>query len=296
MYFAGSQGEEFDKTMLDMGCARLFSQLNDRKQILKHLDLLKDKDNKLFIDSGAFSAKNSGKHVDLDSYIAYINEIGERVTCFANLDIIPNSSDMVELARCAELGFNNFMTIQKECKYANKCMAVFHKGDPVEILYRYIYYYQQNPRLNFISLGGIAGADPSTATEFAAKYCDIIKQHLPNVKIHLFGYTRLNDLHYINCDSVDSTTWIKASIYGTIITPWGRLNISDRRLAEKGSVHNYDHKSKAAVYDFVKTLGFDMSELKVNPSKRIEYNVKYLLNWCERYKYTPMKHRKKALI
>lgn len=296
MYFAGSQGEEFDITMLDMGCARLFSQLNDRKQIARHLDLLKNRDNKIFIDSGAYTAFNSGKEVDLDSYISYINEIGEHITCFANLDVIPKGSDAASIRVGCEEGYKNFLYIQEHCKYGYKCNAVYHRKDPVEYLYKYIDFYKSHPDLKYIALGGMATTNSDDALRFGHKYCDILKKHLPDVNIHLFGCTRLNHIEHINCDSTDSTTWIKASIYGTVITPWGRLNISDRRSDEKCSVHNFDEKSKQVVYKFIEGLGFTIDEIRNDPVKRIQYNVKYLIEWCKQYKYKPFARMKGTLI
>lgn len=296
MYFAGSQGEEFDNTMLDMGCARLFSQLNDRKQIARHLDLITNRDNKTFIDSGAYTAFNSGKDVDLDNYISYIDEIGENITCFANLDVIPKGTDTASIKEGCEEGYKNFIYIQEHCKYGYKCNAVYHRKDPVEYLYKYIDIYKQNPKMNYIALGGMATTYSEDAFRFGHKYCAIIKKHLPNVNIHLFGCTRLNHIEHIKCESTDSTTWIKASIYGTVITPWGRLNISERRSDEACSVHNFDLKSRAVVYAFIESLGFTIDEITNDPEKRIQYNVKYLMEWCKNYKYKPVEKLKNTLI
>ena len=294
LYFAGSNGPEFDTLMRDMGCDRLFSQLNDRKHINNFIDT--GKHAKLFIDSGAYSVKHSGKTVTLDGYIDYINQIGEDVTCFANLDVIPKTRDLHELNECANAGFENFMYIQQHCKYADKCMAIMHIGESQDILYRYIEYFKQHPQLKFFGLGGVAQLDSESSMRHAIKFCNTIKSQIPYAQVHLFGYTRLNELKYINCDSVDSTTWIKASIYGTVLTPWGRLNISDRRSGAKDSVHNYDTMSRDVVYKFIEDLGFTVDEIKNDSKRRTEYNLRYLMRFAQEYKYTPHKTTKKSII
>ena len=296
MYFAGSQGEDFDKEMVDMGCDRLFSQLNDKKHISKHLELTENKPTKTLIDSGAYSVVSSGKTVDIDKYIEYMEAIGDRVTFFANLDVIPLSDEHQELLRCADEGFINFEYIYAKSTFRDKLCAVYHEGEPFEVLERYVNFYKEHPSMHYIALGGVVDSSAPSTYEFCRKNCLYIKKHLPYAKIHLFGYTRLNDLQTINCDSVDSTTWIKASIYGTIITPWGRLNVSDRRAGERDSIHNLPVDARNRVYDFIENMGFTVDEVRNDPKKRVAYNVKYLLDWCKNYKYAPRKVNKKSLI
>lgn len=294
IYFASTNGPEFDKIMHNMGCDRLLSQLNDRKHIDKFISV--PNHTKLFIDSGAYSVKHSGKTATIDDYINYINQIGEDVNCFANLDVIPKTKSLHELNECANAGFENFMYIQQHCKYAHKCMAIMHIGESQDILMKYIEYYKLHPELKFFGLGGVAQLDSESSMRHAIKFCNTIKAQLPYAQIHLFGYTRLNELKYINCDSVDSTTWIKASMYGTILTPWGRLNVSDRRLAAKDSVHHYDTKSRDVIYKYIEDMGFTVDEIKNDRNRRTEYNLKYLMRFVHEYKYTPHKVTKKSII
>lgn len=296
MYFAGSQGEDFDQEMIEMGCDRLFSQLNDKKHISRHFELIENKPIKTLVDSGAYSVASSGKTVDIDKYVDYMETIGDKVTFFANLDVIPLSDEHQELLRCADEGFKNFEYIHTRSTYRNKLCAVYHEGEPFEVLERYVQFYKAHPEMHFIALGGVMDSSAPSTYEFCRSNCLYIKQQLPYVKIHLFGYTRLNDLQTIKCDSVDSTTWIKASIYGTIITPWGRLNVSERRAHEKDSIHNLPTDARNRVYKFINDLGFTVDDVKQDPKMRVKYNVKYLLNWCKNYKYAPLKFERKKLI
>ena len=55
LYFAGSPNLELDKYMMNKGCCRLQSQLNERKRAQLWIDYCKEQQHrKIFIDSGAF--------------------------------------------------------------------------------------------------------------------------------------------------------------------------------------------------------------------------------------------------
>ena len=54
LYLAGGKVKTQDDIIIKRGCDVLFSQINDRKAIKKFLELMSN--NKLFIDSGAYSA------------------------------------------------------------------------------------------------------------------------------------------------------------------------------------------------------------------------------------------------
>lgn len=299
LYFAGSGGEELDTEMISLGCSRLFSQLNDKKHINRHLELLRGTSNKLFIDSGAYSAKNSNKKVVLDEYIRYLNTIGDDVTMFANLDVIPRTSDLEELRRCAEAGYDNFVRITENVSHPDKCVAVFHQGEPIDALDRYIRYYKDNKSLKFFGLGDVAdikGSDGKDSKRFVSTYCDYIKKELPYIKIHLFGYTRLDDLCSINCDSVDSTTWVKAAVYGKILTPYiQQLNVSEKRRFVGDSLHNINVIDRELIYNDILSKGFSIEEISNNVQARMRYNVLYLLDWVKNYRYVRLSKKNKLI-
>ena len=95
LYMAGSTFEGLNDWMRDKGYDKLFSQINDRQEILDWVEYKKEHhtDSKLFIDSGAFSVHTApartGKNgkviklpyttddgkLDVDAYIDFINEI-----------------------------------------------------------------------------------------------------------------------------------------------------------------------------------------------------------------------------
>ena len=79
LYLAGGKAKTPDDLIIKRSCDVLFSQINDRKDIQKFLELMNN--NKLFIDSGAYSAWSKNKHIDVDDYIKFINGLKISKNC-----------------------------------------------------------------------------------------------------------------------------------------------------------------------------------------------------------------------
>ena len=171
IFLAGSQSPEIDSYIKNNNYPRLFSQLNDWKNVKEYVADVRDgkTNTKIFIDSGAFSAKTLGVTVDIEEYIRKINSISDSIYCFANLDVIPNSNNHEELRITAEKGFENFIHIVENCNCPEKCVAVYHADDPEDTLYRYIDYYKENPKLKFFALGGVVGGNADNVFKFLCK-------------------------------------------------------------------------------------------------------------------------------
>lgn len=91
-FFAGSGHQDSTQRKKDLQSSQLLSQLNERKEAMEWVEFLRknpDYKGKLFIDSGAYSAYTKGKEVDVDDYIKFINETGDVVFVFAQVDKIP---------------------------------------------------------------------------------------------------------------------------------------------------------------------------------------------------------------
>lgn len=296
IFFAGSQAKELDEMIAQNNYCRLFSQLGEWGGILQWVENIKNgkTKSKLMVDSGAYSAKTQGIEINLQEYVDKINKVGEYIYCFANLDVIPNSSSHEDVYNSAKRGWENFMYIQTHCKYPNKCMFVYHRHDPTEFLDCAIAYYKNNPNLRYFALGGLV-ALPSTF-DFVRDVCEKIKRELPYVKIHLFGYTRLNKLPYFNADSTDSTTWLQTGALGYIITPWGNIRVSEKQRYHKDSIHSLESSAKKVVLDFIESKGYKLEELETDYKKRMMFNIQYFVDESKNINYITTKIRKKKLI
>lgn len=296
IFFAGSQAKEIDDMIMENNYCRLFSQIGEWKGILDWVECIKSgkTKSKLMIDSGAFSVKTRGITVDIDKYIEKMNQIGEYIYCFANLDVIPDSPKHEDVYNGAKQGWENFLYIQKHCKYKEKCMFVYHRHDPKEFLESAIQYYKENPELKYFALGGLIET-PNTF-EFICEMCDRLKKELPYVKIHLFGYTRLKRLQYFNADSTDSTTWLQVGALGYIITPWGNLLVSEKKKFDKDSIHSLEPGARDVVLKYITDQGYTLQDLEINYKSRMMFNIQYFVDFAKQITYTPIKTKKKKLI
>lgn len=293
VFFAGSQSPESNEFILKNNYNRLASYVNDRSLIIKWFKWADEYNwtGKFFLDSGAFSALTQGITIDIYKYIDFVNTYCDKLYCFANLDVIPGKESNKSLEQCCEEGFQNFLTIQKHCNCPEKCCAVYHQGEPLQILYKYIEYYKQHKELKFIGLGGVAGAVGDSVFYFLEKCCRIIKKHLPYVRIHLFGYTKLQKLRHINGDTADSTTWIMVGANGRIMSPYGTLSVSDKLKNTSDSIYHLHPEAFKVVNKEIEDAGYTLEELSTNYKKRCNYNIQYLHNAVRNivYKTIPIK-------
>ena len=89
LYFAGSEIRGVQEYLVEKKCCRLFSQANERRSILKYWDIPKDSKPKLMVDSGAFTEAHTGRKIDMDKYIDFINANDEIADIWVELDSIP---------------------------------------------------------------------------------------------------------------------------------------------------------------------------------------------------------------
>ena len=158
---------------------------------------------KLFLDSGAFSAKTQGIEIDIDTYIAFIKENLDVLEVYANLDVIGDPAATLENQKYME-------------KAGLKPLPTFHKGEPVKFLKYYIDNY------DYIALGGLVGGANSDRPAVLDHYfSDFICKHdgYPRVKVHGFGMTSLDLIWRYPWYSVDSTSWVMSSRTGSIMIP-----------------------------------------------------------------------------
>lgn len=296
VFFAGQQPTDVNDYILKNNYCRLFSQLDDWKDIIYFVTKIRagESKSKLTIDSGAYSAKTRGVTIDLPDYVRKINEIGDCIYNFANLDVIPNSPSPTDVYESAKQGWENFMYIQTHCKYKEKCMFVYHRHDPTEFLDCAIAYYKNNPELKFFALGGLVALNDTFY--FVRDVCSKIKCELPYIKIHLFGYTRFNKLSYFDFDSTDSTTWIQVGGLGYICTPWGTIKLSAKNKFHQDSIHSLQPDAKQVVLDYIEKMGYTVEELENDYKKRMFFNIDYFVQQANEIKYIKTSSKKQKLI
>lgn len=302
LYFAGTGPSSVVDFKFENGTNQLLSQLNERSSINKWIENMRKTNHisKLFIDSGAWSAHSVGKEVDVDDYIKFLNKYDEYFYIFAQVDKIPGKFRQIktkeELLEAPDLSWKNYLYMKDKVKSRDKLLPVFHQGEDFKWLENMLEYTHEDTGKH-ISYIGISPANDSSIQGklvFVNKCFEIIKKSSnPNVKTHAFGMTSLDILEQYPFTSADSTSYIMCAVNGGIMTEYGVVVLSDRRMTKNNGLFLND---KTRLTELANRYGFSIEELAESAYNRMLYNIKFLLDWCENYKYKPPKVNKNKLF
>ena len=181
------------------------------------------------LDSGAFTFMNSKTNKDnvdfeqyLNEYIAFINK--HDVKYFFELDI-----DSV-------VGYEEVKRLRRklEAKTGKKCIPVWHKSRGLEEWKKMCKEY------DYVAIGGIVTKEIKQKEYLILnKLIDIA--HKEGCLVHGLGFTNPKYLEIINFDSVDSTTWIHAQIFGKV------LEFRNGKMISRGKPKNKRIKKEMTV-------------------------------------------------
>ena len=297
LYFAGSQAKEVNKFMLANGCAKLFSYLNDKKEIEEFIK--NKKDNLLFIDSGAYSVAHAGKTVEIDDYISYINSHADYCDAFAELDSIPYPVLNHETSiKSINESYANYLYMHERVVCPEKLLYVFHFGEPQDKFLEIINTPINGKLPEYIGIGGRHGVSTKAQEKYFERMFDIIKHsNNPNIKVHAFGMTVLDLLERYPFYSADSTTWLMLGINGNIITRKnGIVSVAQKSLNDAQSFLNLDSKHQTEVIEELTKYGFTLNEVINDYKRRLIWNVQYFKEWADNYSYKPSEIVRNSLI
>jgi hypothetical protein len=234
LYFAGEWGPRPEQGDLDIK-NRLVSYLYPM-QLTKWLELTRGKPGNIILDSGAFSAWNKGKVIDLDDYITYAHhairraeKAGKQIRV-VNLDVIPGSvgktktlaKDVREAA--AEQGYKNLLRMRKK---GITPIHVFHQGEDFQWLYKMI---------DCTDYIGISPAnDVTNQSRTAWLYETFTRLQEEDIKVDTHGFAvfmpaRLRDLPWTSADAI---SWLMIAANGSIVYPVGGFTNFDYSFYNK---------------------------------------------------------------
>lgn len=173
----------------------------------RFVDEMRAAGSKVFVDSGAFSAKSLGIDIDIDEYCNYI---------IRNRDIIRVEDGVIMASVLDGIG-NDLLTYQNQ-KYMEakgaKPLPCFHFGEDN----RYLDYYVNN--YPYITLGGMAHNQQIVMQWLDRVWNDHILDGSgrPKCKVHAFGVTAVPLMERYPWWSVDSSSWIQAASFGSVFT------------------------------------------------------------------------------
>ena len=170
-------------------------------------------DGSLLIDSGAFSAWNSGKEIILKEYIEFVKDFYGRyeekignIYC-ANLDVIPGVQGIVptrkQVEEASRQGWDNMLQMEKA---GITPIHIFHQGEDFEWLERI------SNRHRYIGISPSNDAAFKDKKQWLAKVFGTIKA---KNMTHGFAVVKESFLRLFPFYSVDSTTWFSAEKFGS---------------------------------------------------------------------------------
>ena len=184
VYFAGVGDIKRTKILLDEGF-KYFMCTFANKPSKNLMNLIRSyPDTEIMLDSGAFSAWNAGKEIDINKYISFIKE--NNIKIYFNLDVIGD----VE-------GTKRNQAIMES--HGLNPIPVFHYGEPFEYLDWLV-----GQGYTYIGLGGTVG---KSVPQRQAFFDEVYARH-SNIDYHALGVTAKTLDENYNWYSVDSTTWL----------------------------------------------------------------------------------------
>ncbi len=160
--------------------------------------------NQIMIDSGAFSAWNSGKVIDREAYLRFCKTLPDEVFKI-NLDVIPKTgSSQEEKLICIEKSFENYLYLKSHLK---NVLPVHHYGENIS---------WAKKMLNETDYICISPAN-DTHENIKREYFNYIFSELPfTTKTHVLGYSSTEGIELYPFYSVDSISYKKSHMHGQV--------------------------------------------------------------------------------
>ena len=299
LYLAGGKVKTQDDIIIKRGCDVLFSQINDRKAIKKFLELMSN--NKLFIDSGAYSAWSKNKPIDVDDYIKFINENTDKFTLFASVDDIPGElrrkPTLWEQRESPAKSWHNYLYMREQVKDKDKLLPVFHIGEDFRHLQNMLDATFSGQHIPYIGLGGTVGLACTVKEDWYKQCFKIIQQSSnANVKVHAFGMTNLEILENYPFESADSTTWLMAAINGELCTKYGRICVSQQVQHKPSHYNKLPQLVQQQINEQCILYGTSIEQCMEDQDSRQLYNINYFKDWADNYKYKGNNRYQKRLF
>lgn len=205
---------------------------------------------RIFLDSGAYSAFTQGHEIELSEYAEFI---------LANQDVIEVAS-VLDAIGDPDKTYKNQVELERM-----KCpvLPCFHFGEPPAVLEFYVKNYE------YITIGGMVpiakGPLEIWLDEIWAKYLTD-ENGISKIKVHGFGLTTRDLITKYPWYSVDSSTWVQAAARGIITFPEipQKIAISARSTAVKKWAQHFNTLTpteKQLIVELLEFYGLSVEEV-----------------------------------
>lgn len=229
-YFAGAEAKYVYLMLKDAGVKKaLFSFYGMSNKVKRNFWSLSKIFTHIMIDSGAFTFITGNKKVKENEIDDLVIEYGNWLK--SNKDYF---NHYVEMDVDSVLGYPKVLEYRKYLEDCTgiPCMPCWHIMRGVEN------WRELSKQYQYIALGGLANRELRKPERYIPTLLSMAHQN--NCKVHGMGYTKFQYLKTYPFDSVDSTSWLKQSIYG------GYYVFVDNRMekAKGGGLKNLGRLSK----------------------------------------------------
>jgi hypothetical protein len=161
---------------------------------------------RLIIDSGAFTAWNTGKEIKLDDYCRFLDAIES---------LRPFRSVQLDVVGDPGASWANYEMMRKR---GYDVMPVFTRGESLERLE------EMYSHTDYVMFGGIAFGAGN------ANYVKWLMERNGDRKIHWLGFANLDFVRKYNPTSVDASSWNSSKRYGGVklVKPNGQMRTLNR--------------------------------------------------------------------
>ena len=246
--------------------------------------------NKIFIDSGAYSAFRSNQAIEVDKYIEYINNNDERLnpTIWCQLDHIPGTQGSNNLD--AEIKtYQNLLYMYEKINPRHKLCPVHHFGESMNALDKLLQFTLQHKEIEYFCLARSGVYQAEKLYNYYDECFNKILKINPDLKVHGLGIGDWNLLRAYPFYSSDSSTHLSLAINGCIFIPTDDKNtktsiaISNNKNSDKdpSNFNNLSAEHKDRVRKYIAEKGYDIDRLAEDHAYRVTYNSDFLMDYFE---------------
>lgn len=203
------------------------------QQMFEYLRSLDPGEFRLIVDSGAFTAWNTGREIKLDDYCKFLEQIAF---------LRPFHAVQLDVFGDPEGSWKNF-EIMKERGF--DVMPVFTRGESLERLERM---YEET---DYIMFGGVVVGRSNK------NYVKWFSERNKGRKVHWLGFTNIDFIKHYKPESVDSSSWASADRYGSL-----SLYLGNGKLK---SLHKsvFSKNPTKKIVDGFRRIGVSVEELSI---------------------------------
>ncbi len=254
----------------------------------------------IMLDSGAFTAWNKGKTVELKPLIEAYGEIiekyehGLRKIWLINLDKIPGergrTASKAEIEEAIEESDRNFEILVKE--FGNRVLPVFHQNESRERLHDVC------QMADYICVSPRNDVGEKHRISWAAEVHTLLSKQQRKIRTHGLATTGMHMLRNVDWYSADSAWWLQTAINGSIfyLSHDGDLRtiqVSDRAGARKDAGQHYTTIPKP-MQEFIDSRlaihGFTIKDVAEHHTPRFIACIYEVIEWLKVGQVKPLHH------